>query len=234
MKVFSKIYFLIVFFILFSCKTKYYEKSISVAKSTESKLENKVVVLDIKKSIVNDTSFVNLKEYSNDFVYEMKYATENNFLKSKVYDCANCYLRLKTAKALIKANSKFMRLGYKIKIYDCYRPLEIQKKMWSIVPNPNYVANPSKGSIHNRGGAVDISLVDNKGMELDMGTPFDFFGPEASHNFRNFSREIIENRAMFKRIMLSSKFQSFDSEWWHYNLKNAKLDPISNFKWKCN
>ena len=137
-------------------------------------------------------------------------------------------------KALIKANSKFMKLGYKIKLYDCYRPLDIQKRMWAIVSNPNYVANPSKGSIHNRGGAVDITLVDSSGKELNMGTPFDFFGPEASHDYRNFPIEILENRALFKKIMLSAKFQSFDSEWWHYNLKNAKSDPISNFKWKCN
>ena len=123
---------------------------------------------------LNDTTFVNLKEFSTDFVYDMKYATEDNFLKAKVYDCAECYLRLKTVKALMKANSKFIKKGYKIKLYDCYRPLDIQKKMWSIVSDPLYVANPSKGSIHNRGGAVDISLVNSNGIELDMGTSFDF------------------------------------------------------------
>ena len=217
---------------MFSCKTKYYDKSIVVASSTMNSIDNKEVVLN--NIIVNDTSFVNLKDYSNDFVYDMKYATEDNFLKSKVYDCAECYLRLKTAKALIKANAKFMKLGYKIKLYDCYRPLDVQRKMWAIVSNPNYVADPRKGSIHNRGGAVDISLVDINGKELDMGTSFDFFGPEASHDYKNFSREILENRSLFKKIMISAKFQSFDSEWWHYNLKNAKLDPISNIKWKCN
>lgn len=233
MKVILKSFLTVLVFLLFSCKTKYYDKSIVVASSTLNSIENKHSVLD-KQTYVNDTSFVNLKEYSTDFVYDMKYATEDNFLKSKVYDCAECYMRLKTAKALIKANSKFMKLGYKIKIYDCYRPLDVQKKMWAIVSNPNYVANPSKGSIHNRGGAVDITLVDFTGKELDMGTPFDFFGPEASHDYYNFSKEIIDNRALFKKIMISAKFQSFDSEWWHYNLKNAKLDPISNFKWKCN
>ena len=233
MKVFLKSFLIVLVIIMCSCKTRYYDKSIIVASSTLNSNGKKEPVLD-KKTVVNDTSFVNLKEYSDDFIYDMKYATENNFLKSKVYDCAECYLRLKTAKALIKANSKFMKLGYKIKLYDCYRPLDVQKKMWALVSNPNYVANPSKGSIHNRGGAVDITLVDGNGIELDMGTPFDFFGPEASHDYRNFSKEIIENRALFKKIMISVKFQSFDSEWWHYNLKNAKSDPISNFKWKCN
>jgi zinc D-Ala-D-Ala dipeptidase len=233
MKVILKSFLTVLVFLLFSCKTRYYDKSIVVASSTLNSIENKHSILD-KPTYVNDTSFVNLKDYSTDFVYDLKYATEANFLKSKVYDCAECYMRLKTAKALVKANSKFMKLGYKIKIYDCYRPLDVQKKMWAIVSNPSYVANPSKGSIHNRGGAVDITLVDSSGKELNMGTPFDFFGPEASHDYKNFPEEILQNRALFKKIMISSKFQSFDSEWWHYNLKNAKSDPISNFKWKCN
>jgi D-alanyl-D-alanine dipeptidase len=234
MKVITKKYFAMAVFLLFSCKTKYYDKSSVIYSATLNSYENKVVDLQNKKTSPSDTTFVNLREFSNDFVYELKYATEDNFLKSKVYDCAECYLRLKTAKALIKANSKFMKLGYKIKLYDCYRPLDIQKKMWAIVSNPNYVANPSKGSIHNRGGAVDITLVDIAGNELNMGTPFDFFGPEARHDYKNFPRTILDNRALFKKIMESAKFQSFDSEWWHYNLKNAKLDPISNFKWNCN
>ena len=234
MKILLKIAIVFVIVGLFSCKTKYYDKSIVVVSTTMQNNEVKKPLLENKKIEVLDTSFVNLKEYSTDFVYDMKYATEANFLKSKVYDCAECYLRLKTVKALIKANSKFMKLGYKIKLYDCYRPLDVQKKMWALVSNPSYVANPSKGSIHNRGGAIDITLVDFTGKELDMGTPFDFFGPEASHDYKGFSKEIIANRALFKKIMISSKFQSFDSEWWHYNLKNAKLDPISNFKWNCN
>src|SRR6478609_3861234 len=116
---------------------------------------------------VNDTTFVNLKDYSQDFVYDMKYATDDNFLKSRVYDCAECYLRYKTVKALVLANQRFMKKGLKIKLFDCYRPLDIQKKMWAIVPNPKYVANPAKGSIHNRGGAVDITLVDLNGKELE-------------------------------------------------------------------
>ncbi len=234
MRILLKIAIVFVVVGLFSCKTKYYDKSMVVASTTLQNKETKEPQVKNKKIEVQDTSFVNLKEYSNDFVYDMKYATEDNFLKAKVYDCAQCFLRLKTVKALVKANSKFMKLGYRIKIYDCYRPLDVQKKMWAIVSNPIYVANPSKGSIHNRGGAVDITLVDNSGKELNMGTPFDFFGPEASHDYKGFSKEIIENRALFKKIMIGSKFQSFDSEWWHYNLKNAKLDPISNFKWKCN
>jgi D-alanyl-D-alanine dipeptidase len=182
---------------------------------------------------ISDTTFVNLKDYSADFVYDMKYATDDNFLKAKVYDCAECFLRFKTVKALVKANTKFIKKGYHIKIYDCYRPLDIQKRMWKIVSNPEYVADPAKGSIHNRGGAVDITLVDVDGKELDMGTSFDFFGQEASHYFDNLSDEVKQNRALLKRIMKKSNFNSFDSEWWHYNLKNASKDKVATTKWEC-
>ncbi|MET3025814.1 M15 family metallopeptidase [Flavobacterium sp. UW10123] len=183
---------------------------------------------------ISDTTFVNLRDYSNDFVYDMKYATEDNFLKTKVYDCAECMLRLKTVNALIAANKDFLKKGYRIKLYDCYRPLDIQKKMWEIVSNPIYVADPKKGSIHNRGGAVDISLVDITGKEVDMGTSFDFFGIMASHNFKQLSKEILSNRTYLKKTMIKNGFNSFDSEWWHYNLKTGLKDKVSNQKWKCN
>ena len=183
--------------------------------------------------VVDDTTFVNLKDYSKDFVYDMKYATSDNFLKAKVYDCAECFLRLKTVKAIVQANEAFMGMGYKIKFFDCYRPLDIQKKMWKIVSNPSYVADPSKGSIHNRGGAVDITLVDFNGKELDMGTSFDFFGVEAGHDYFNLSPEILANRELLKKTMKENGFNALDSEWWHYNLKSALNDKVSNAKWNC-
>jgi len=182
---------------------------------------------------IADTAFVNLKDYSKDFVYDMKYATEDNFLKAKVYDCAECFLRLKTVEALISANRDFMKKGYKIKLFDCYRPLSIQKKMWEIVSNPEYVADPKKGSIHNRGGAVDISIVDTAGKEINMGTPFDFFGIQAGHNYTKLSKEVLSNRKYLKKVMTKNGFNSFDSEWWHYNLKTGLQDKVSNQKWKC-
>ena len=215
----------------------YFESSLVVCSLfwfVSCKSQNVVLNKDqAKETSVNDSTFVNLKQYSQDFEYDMKYATEDNFLKAKVYDCAECFLRLKTVNALIDANKKFLEKGYKIKIFDCYRPLDIQKKMWKIVSNPKYVADPAKGSIHNRGGAVDITLIDSLGKELDMGTPFDFFGIEASHNYPNVSDNVKQNRILLKTIMTSSGFNSFDSEWWHYNLKTALNDAVSNAKWDC-
>ncbi|MBF6642391.1 M15 family metallopeptidase [Flavobacterium sp. J49] len=216
----KKISFLLLVFLTLSCKSTYLDTKKSP------------VLLDINKE-TDDNAFVNLKNYSNDFVFDMKYATTDNFLNEKVYPCDECFLRVKTVKSLLEANKAFLDKGYKIKLYDCYRPIAIQKQMWKIVPNPTYVANPKKGSIHNKGGAVDITLVDSEGNELNMGTKFDFFGEEASHNYSNHSEEILANRKLLKEIMLQHNFKSFDSEWWHYNLKNSAADKVSNQKWRC-
>ncbi|WP_297706257.1 M15 family metallopeptidase [uncultured Eudoraea sp.] len=188
------------------------------------------------KSLMNlaDTTFIRLADYSSDFEYDLRYATENNFLKAKVYDCAECYTRVKTAKALIKANNDFIEQGYKIKFFDCYRPNSVQYKMWEIVPNPQYVANPVKGSIHNKGGAVDISLVAIGGDELDMGTDFDFFGKKAYHDNLDLPEEILHNRQVLKETMEKYGFWSVRTEWWHYNLSSASNDRIADFKWECN
>lgn len=209
------------------------EKKVALAPTEDIVESQELPTIQSQSQSIADTTFVNLKDYSSDFVYDLKYATNNNFLKIQVYECAECYLRLKTVKALLKANERFMSKGYQIKLYDCYRPLDVQKKMWSIVSNPDYVADPKKGSIHNRGGAVDITLVDSDGKELDMGTPFDFFGKESSHEFENISEEVKSNRKLLRNGMIRSSFRIFDSEWWHYNLKNAKKDNVSNFKWLC-
>ena len=216
----KKLILLLSVVLLVSCKSSY----LSSKKS--------VVLLDINQE-KDDNAFVNLKNYSRDFVFDMKYATADNFLKEQVYPCDECFLRVKTIKALLHANQAFIAKGYRIKLYDCYRPLAIQKKMWKIVPNPTYVANPKKGSIHNKGGAVDITLVDSLGVELNMGTGFDFFGPEAGHNYTDLSAEILANRQLLKSIMLQYNFKSFDSEWWHYNLNNSATDEVSNLKWRC-
>ena len=201
-------------------------------KSTYLTSNKSPILLDITKE-ADSNAFVNLRNYSNDFVFDMKYATADNFLKEKVYPCDECFLRVKTVKALLEANKSFLKKGYKIKLYDCYRPKAIQKKMFQLVPDPNFVANPKKGSIHNRGGAVDISLVDSLGVEVNMGTKFDFFGEEASHNYQNLSNEILANRKFLKEIMIQNNFRIFESEWWHYNLNGSNKDAVSNKKWRC-
>ena len=180
------------------------------------------------------SDFVRLKDLSPDFVYELKYATPDNFLKQAVYDCGECYLRKSTAEALVKANEAFKQLGYCIKLFDCYRPLSVQKKMWKILPGTHYVANPAKGSKHNRGAAVDLTLVDAQGKELNMGTPFDFFGKEAHHTYTQHSKEVLENRKLLKETLDKYNFKSIYSEWWHYEYRPEMQSKVENFEWQCN
>ena len=180
------------------------------------------------------SDFVRLKDLSSDFVYELKYATPDNFLKQAVYDCGECYLRKSTAEALVKANEAFKQLGYRIKLFDCYRPLSVQKKMWKILPGTHYVANPAKGSKHNRGAAVDLTLVDAQGKELNMGTPFDFFGKEAHHTYTEYPKEVLENRKLLKETLDKFNFKSIYSEWWHYEYRPEMQSKVENFEWQCN
>lgn len=177
--------------------------------------------------------FVNLKDLSDDFVYDIKYATADNFLKQAVYDCPECYLKKTTALALIKANDMFKQKGYKILVYDCYRPLDVQKKMWAILPGTHYVANPKKGSKHNRGAAVDLTLIDKNGQIVDMGTPFDFFGKEAHQTYTKLPKEILENRKLLRETLNAANFRHISSEWWHYEYRPDMYKPVSNFKWDC-
>jgi zinc D-Ala-D-Ala dipeptidase len=185
-------------------------------------------------ALLPDTAFVDLAAYSSGFVYDMKYATEDNFLKTAVYPCAQCLVRKEVADALIRANEHLSRRGLRIKFFDCYRPLDIQKKMWEIYPNPIYVAKPNaSGSMHNRGGAVDITLVDSAGQELDMGTGFDHFGREAHHAYPQLSDTLRANRRLMKESMEAAGFRAITSEWWHYSFKASTTYPLSNFSIPC-
>jgi D-alanyl-D-alanine dipeptidase len=235
----KNLFFLVAFLFLIGCKNE-------IKKTTEKPNNIKVIAIDsveTKKPVNSkkiksfdgfaDTTFVRLADFSDDFVYDLRYATTNNFLKAKVYDCAECYTRVKTAKALLKANDAFIKKGYKIKFFDCYRPNDVQYKMWAIVPNPQYVANPVTGSIHNKGGAVDITLVTLEGDEVDMGTDFDFFGKKAYHDNTNLPQQILNNRKLLKETMESFGFWSIRTEWWHYNLSAGSNDKVANFKWNC-
>lgn len=174
--------------------------------------------------------FVNIKDNFPEagYAYDMRYATDNNFLKQDVYGCANCFLREDAANALINAQESLMEKGYSIKFFDCYRPLDVQKKMWEIYPHPGYVADPAKGSMHNRGAAVDITLVNVNGEELDMGTGFDHFGREAWHAYEDLPDTVKANRLLLKTTLESAGFRSIRTEWWHYSLIKPGGHHVAN------
>lgn len=248
-----KLLLIIGVFISFSCK----KKNNNISKAVKEEIET--VEVDTVKNVIipeieekNDTIITNLNLYSQEeiktfkdstfvilkkldttFLYSMKYATIDNFLKEKVYDCDDCLVRYQTAKQLIKANNEFKKEGLSILFFDCYRPLSVQKKMWKIYPDKRYVADPKKGSNHNRGTAIDITLVNQDNDTLPMGTPFDYFGRKAHHAYLNLPENVLSNRVKLKTTMEKNGFWSITSEWWHYNLNKSYQYPVSNFKTTC-
>ncbi len=180
-------------------------------------------------------SFVNMEKLAENFALDIRYATTNNFTEHQLYDCPKCLLRWDVAKAIMKARNIFAEKGLTIKFFDCYRPLAVQKKMWEILPNRVYVANPytSTGSMHNRGMAVDLTLLDSTGKELDMGTEFDFFGPKAFPHYTNLPDTVLANRKYLFTVMDSVGFRQSRSEWWHFSLREGKYHPISDKPLPC-
>jgi zinc D-Ala-D-Ala dipeptidase len=165
-------------------------------------------------------------------VMKMAYATPHNFLKQKIYPCATCLLRPEAMQALANAIDTAQRYGYKLVIYDCYRPKSMQQKMFNIMPDTIFVADPKKGSMHNRGLALDIGLADKNGRILDCGSAFDDFSTKAHFANTKCSKKAITNKKILRKIMLSCGFDAYDNEWWHFNYKKVKYDT-ADFVWDC-
>jgi D-alanyl-D-alanine dipeptidase len=174
---------------------------------------------------------VDVTKVNPNFILDIKYATKDNFVGEAVYNQAKCYLLKEAASALSEAAKEFAQMGYKIKIWDGYRPQKVQFRFWDLVKdkfsNPeDYVANPNKGSRHNRGAAVDITLTDKNGKELDMGTPFDEFSEKAHRTFKKLSKKVLRNRKMLELVMHKHGFEGLPSEWWHYDFKGWEKYPL--------
>lgn len=167
------------------------------------------------------------------FKLDIRYSTTNNFTEEVLYDCAKCLLLPEVAEAITNANYYFCDRGYKIKFFDCYRPLSVQKKMWKKVPNRIYVADPARGSVHNRGAAVDLTLVTLDGKEIDMGTDYDFFGRAAHTNNYNLPKEVLENRKLLQEGMQKFGFSIIQSEWWHFNYSQKSRSPVLDIPFDC-
>lgn len=155
----------------------------------------------------------------NNILIDLIYSTPNNFTHQKLYEDTICLLRKQTAKKLLLANSEFNKHGYKIKIWDAFRPIKFQQKMWEIFPDENFVANPSKGkNNHCKGSAVDITLCTLDNIELKMPTEFDHFGEESYRsNYSMFPKNIKENVILLETIMKKYGFDPYPFEWWHFN-----------------
>lgn len=202
--------------------------------STTSAEPSPVSILDAsaRKSVSPELlvidGFVKVTDIDDTIVTDLRYATTDNFTGQKVYPTDTCVLRLTTAKKLAAANAQVAKLGYRIKVWDAYRPVSVQKIFWSIYPDSRYVANPSTGgSVHNRGCAVDVTLVDRDGNELVMPTGFDDFSDKASPTSSAMSAEARANLDVLRDAMLGNGFTAATTEWWHYNDSDRNKYPIA-------
>ena len=150
---------------------------------------------------------------------DIRYATPGNFTGRTLYPVARCLLRPAVAARLAQAQAAATREGLGLKVFDCYRPLSIQRQLWALVPDERYVADPAKGSRHNRGAAVDLTLVDAAGAELPMPTGFDDFTERAHRDYDDLPAAAIANRARLERLMTAAGFTGLPTEWWHFDAK---------------
>lgn len=226
---------IVMLFSLVSCQSDNSKKPIPKISRDLQKPKVDTPKKTVKKyaPVDDSTNWVDVSFLDPSLVIDMRYATTNNFVHEKMYNCGRCFLRKAVAKALLIAHRKLQTKGYGgLKMFDCYRPRPIQQKLWDKVPNPSYVTPPSRGSMHNRGAAVDLTIVDSAGLELDMGTEFDYFGKEAHHTYRQHSDTIQTNRTLLKTTMESVGFRSIRTEWWHYSFRK-KSYALSDMLWDC-
>ncbi len=161
---------------------------------------------------------------------DLRYASEDNFLGRSVYgDLDACFLQKDAAEMLARAQALLIksRPDWRLRMLDCARPRWVQRAMWKLVvgtPQQSYVANPARGSIHNFGCAVDLTVATSAGEPLDMGTAYDFFGPAARPDRElallargELSAEQLANRLALREVMLRAGFRVLVSEWWHFD-----------------
>ena len=161
-------------------------------------------------------------------VLDIKYATADNFTGQILYPSARCLLREPVAARLLRVQSSLRLKGLGLKVFDCYRPIEVQRKMWRIYPNENYVANPASGSRHNRGTSVDVGLVDAKGNELPMPSKFDEFSERSHLDYMAASSEEIRNRDALQAAMRQEGFSPVTTEWWHFDSPDWREYGMAN------
>lgn len=173
----------------------------------------------LQESISKDPrkALVGLQKTIPGLVVDLRYATTYNFTKTILYRHPILCLRVEPANGLRQAQAELNKQGLSLKIFDAYRPFAVTCKIWRLVPDRRYAANPKKGSNHNRGVAVDLTIVDMKtGKELDMGTGFDNFSDTAHHDFYQLPAQVLANRRLLKGIMRKYGFGHVPTEWWHY------------------
>jgi zinc D-Ala-D-Ala dipeptidase len=176
---------------------------------------------------------VDLEKFIPGIKTDVKYATKDNFTKQVLYTQAKVYTRYHVARALKKIQSELKEKGFELLIFDGFRPYSVTEIMWANVLDDRYAADPKKGSRHNRGCAIDLTIVNSTtGEELEMPTPFDDFTIKAHHAYAKLPEHIIKNRALLKNIMIKHNFEPITSEWWHYDFKGWNSYELLNLSFE--
>lgn len=223
------------------------DETLEIAEIETEEVEDTVVTPQLDKSPMaqhlDSLGFVNIAVEDPSISINLKYATADNFVGEVLYtDLHEAYLHPKAMECLKKAqaNLKEKHPNYSLIVYDAARPMSVQQQMWNKVKatkNKNYVSNPANGGgLHNYGLAVDISILNEKGEALPMGTPFDFFG-EAAHTTDEptlvakgkITEEERQNRLLLRNVMREAGFRPLASEWWHFNYC-SRAEAKKNFK----
>lgn len=195
-------------------------------------------VYDATAKADSNRQMIEIKSVIPNIVYDLRYATDKNFMRRHMYPYKtnNTYMRLPAVKALAAVQKELNEKGMGLKIFDAYRPYSVTEKFWELVMNEKYVADPKKGSGHNRGLAVDLTIINlQTGKDIQMPTYFDNFSDTAHHSFMNLPFDALQNRKLLKDTMEKYGFKLFETEWWHYawpdDPKYDALDvPFSDFK----
>lgn len=172
---------------------------------------------------------VELTELSHPIILDMRYATKKNFTEDVIYESDRCLLHQDAIPFLERAIALASQQNLTLKILDAYRPQKAQERLWEVCPDPQYVIPPERGSHHTRGVAVDVTLVDANGRELDMGTGFDVFLPASHHGSIEISQGAALNRYKLLGIMMSAGWDFYVNEWWHYQLFSPRSYDLIDF-----
>jgi D-alanyl-D-alanine dipeptidase len=166
----------------------------------------------------SDKQLVDVAETVPGVKLDVRYATTNNFMHEVLYPVARTFLRRPAAMALRDVEQELAAQNLGLKVFDGYRPYRVTRKMWEPYKNPDFVADPAKGSRHNRGAAVDLTVIDLRGgQELAMPTPYDDFTSKARQDFNDLPADVIHNRALLRDVMVKHGFVPLPSEWWHFD-----------------
>ena len=205
------------------------------ARAQQNKASQLLIINDMhayQSSVKSDKNkeLVEIKKWIPNIKLDIRYATKNNFAKIAVYKQAKAFARLPVVEALRNVQNELNKSGIGLKIFDGYRPYSVTVKFYELASDKSFVANPKDGSRHNRGCAIDLTLINLKtGKELEMPTPYDSFAPEAAANFDKLSEQVLKNRALLINTMEKNGFKVLSNEWWHFDFngwKNFELMDI--------